>query len=122
MSVQSILEARERAGAKVSFLPVENFPGRQKIQDALDTIAAEIARLRVLQRAEDRRQAARAETAAFVEQARRKFEHRQAVKHLKITIDREFFYDIGMLALQSVHGEAFTELQKELTRVWERKE
>jgi hypothetical protein len=117
-----ILARRERAAGNVSFLPPVENPGRRKVQDALDVIAGEIARLQRLQKAEDQRRAARAETAAFVEQAQRKAAIREAKRHLMITIDREFFYEIGQLALRAVRSEAHTALHAELTRLWEREE
>jgi hypothetical protein len=107
----------------VSFLPPVENPGRgRKIQDAVDTIASEIARLERLQKAEDQRRAARAETAAITARALRKFEHRQASKHLRITVDRAFFRDLGELALSCLHGEARASLCRELDRLWEREE
>ena len=97
MSVETIL--RERAAGKVSFLPVEN-PGRRRVEDALAVIAGEIARLRVLQQADDRRRLARAETAEITALALRKAAAREAKRHLMITVPRDFFHEIGELALR----------------------
>jgi hypothetical protein len=121
MSVAEILEARERAAAKVSFLPVEN-TGRRRVQDALDVIAGEIARLRLLQKHEDDRRRARAEVAAITAKSLAKVEARARDRDRMITIDRTFFQELGLLALKSVHAAQYVELQTELERLWALKE
>jgi ferredoxin-NADP reductase len=122
MTVQSILADRERAVGKMSFLPQAENAGRRKIQDALDVIAGEIARLQRLQQADDRRRAARAETAEITALALRKAAAREAKRHLMITVPRQFFQEIGTLALRTQSGEAYTALEQELERIWALKE
>jgi hypothetical protein len=130
MTVAEILARRERdERASVRSLPSLPSPEdarRTRVKAAIGVVMAEVDRLRELERRDElKRQAraqARAESAAIVEQAQRKFAHRQAARHLKITIDKQFFLEIGSLALKSVQGAQAVELQKELTRIWDREE
>jgi hypothetical protein len=121
MSVDSILAARERAAAKVSFLPTES-TGRAKVQAALDVIAAEIARLQRLQRAEDQRRAARAETAEITRKALAKVEERARDRDRMISVDRAWFWQVAEGLLERLHGAQRVQLEKDLNAIVEREQ
>lgn len=121
MSVSSILEARR---LDTTNSPTGSYEDerRAKVQAAVELIQVEINRLRRLEKRDEDRRRARSEVAEITALALRKAALREAKRHLMITISRDFFHDLGTLALKSVHDEAYTALHKELTRLWERQE
>jgi hypothetical protein len=126
MSVTEILARRERdAGASVRSLPSLPSPEdarHARVKAAIAVVMTEVDRLRALEKHEEQRRAGRAAAAEITALALRKAAARQAKRHLSVLIDKQFFLEIGSLALKSVHGAQYVELQKELTRIWDREE
>jgi deoxyxylulose-5-phosphate synthase len=118
MSLATFEACGREVVTRASLLPSEN-PNRERVEQAVATLQAEIARLRLLQRRDEQRRTARAETAEATALALRKAAAREAKRHLSVLIDKQFFKEIGMLALKSVDGATYCALQKELTRIWE---
>lgn len=119
MSVESILRERAAVNTRMSLLPPEP-SGRARVQEALDTLMTEINRLRTLQRREDSRRRARADVDDVVARARRRAAHREATRHLTITIDKTLFWEIASVALGALHGPAYAALERELTAIDDR--
>jgi hypothetical protein len=122
MSLATILEGRERAAAPVSLLPPVENPGRQKIEDALDVIAAEIARLRLLQKADDRRRRARAEVAEITARSLAKVEERARDRDRMISVDKKWFWDVAQALLERLHGAQRVQLEKDLNAIVDREQ
>jgi hypothetical protein len=113
-----ILARRERAAVPLAVVPPEE--GRhERVRSALGVILMEIDRLRALEKREDLRRAARAETAEVTALALRKAAHREAKRHLTVVIDKQFFQQLGLLALRAVPAAQYAELQEELEKIWQ---
>jgi hypothetical protein len=91
-----------------------------RVAAAVGTIMGEVDRLRALQKYDEDRRLARAETAEITELALRKAAVRAAKKHLMITVDKKLFWDIASFALSKLNGQAYAELERELTAIDDR--
>lgn len=90
------ISTRPTARTLSPFLPSEN-PGKARVEAAVELLQTEIARLRVLQRAHDRREAARrsvsVEADRITAEASRKAAARQAMRASMVSVDRKWFWD-----------------------------
>lgn len=90
------ISTRPTARTLSPFLPSEN-PGKARVEAAVELLQQEIARLRVLQRAHDRREAtkrsANAEADRITAEASRKAAARQAMRASMMSVDRKWFWD-----------------------------
>jgi hypothetical protein len=90
-------------------ISVQN-PGRAKVEAAVELLQLEIARLRVLQRAHDRREAAKRSASAEVDRitadATRKAEARQALRARSVCVDRSWFWSFANEILDEWRAEA----------------
>jgi hypothetical protein len=74
-------------------------PGRARVEAAVELLQQEIARLRVLQRADDRRQAARRSANADIDrrtaELSRQAEARVAARQQMLSVDRKWFWSFA---------------------------
>ena len=74
-------------------------PGRPRVEAAVELLQQEIARLRVLQRADDRRQAARRSANADIDrktaELSRQAEARVAARQQMLSVDRKWFWSFA---------------------------
>jgi hypothetical protein len=123
MSVETILAARRDAGASARSLPslLPSEDGRlPNIEAAVSLIQQEIARLRLLQRREDQRRAARAEGDAITARSLAKFEERERDRERMISIDRKWFWSVAEGLLERLHGAQHDQLAKDLNALVDR--
>jgi hypothetical protein len=87
-----------RDAALSPFLPSDN-PGRAKVEAAVELLQLEISRLRVLQRAADRREAAKRSARVDMErrtqELSRQAEARVAARQQMLSVDRKWFWDFA---------------------------
>ena len=114
-----ILARRERDAGKVSFLPSPD-ARLPNVEAAVALIQQEIGRLRLLQKSEDRRRAARAEGDAIVERARQKFEERERDRDRMISVDKKWFWSIAEGLLERLSGEQSERLARDLNALVDR--
>jgi hypothetical protein len=121
MSASSILEARERNAVttRASFLPSED-ARLPKIEAAVALIQEEIARLRLLQRREDQKRAARAANAEVTARALAKFEQRERDRDRMISVDRAWFWSVAEGLLERLDGEQGERLARDLNALVDR--
>jgi hypothetical protein len=99
MSVTEIL-ARRKRGAEASARSLSSLPSPEdarhaRVKQAVGVVLAEVDRLRGLERRDEARRRARAEGAEIARKAALKAEHRLAMKHLTITVDKKWFWDLA---------------------------